>query len=122
MSARILVVDDEDLFRQLLVSWLKSENYTVESAADGEEAIKMVQSNTFDVILLDVRMPGVDGIGVLKYVKEHYRGIEVIMLTGYEDIRIAVESMKLGASEFLTKPVDSDGLSARIRSILRACK
>ena len=120
MSARILVVDDEDLFRQMLISWLRGDGHSVESAADGEEAIAKVQSNPFDLILLDVRMPGVDGIGVLKYVKEHYPGIEVIMLTGYEDIRIAVECMKLGAGEFLTKPIDSDGLSARVRSILRA--
>lgn len=120
MTARILVVDDEDLFRQMLLSWLKGDGYAVESAADGEQAIAMVQSIPFDLILLDIRMPVVDGIGVLKYVKEHYPHIEIIMLTGYEDVRIAVECMKLGASEFLTKPIDSDGLSARIRSILRA--
>lgn len=61
-----------------------------------------------------------DGIGLLKYVKEHYPGIEVILLTGYKDIQIAVECMKLGAGEFLTKPIDSDGLSARVRCILPA--
>lgn len=120
MSARILVVDDEDVFRQTLASWLKEDGYDVQSAADGEQAIAAVQSNPIDLILLDVRMPGVDGLGVLKYVKEHHPGIEVIMLTGYEELRIAVQCMKLGASEFLTKPIDSDGLSARVRSILRA--
>jgi len=62
----------------------------------------------------------VDGIGLLKYVKEHCPGIDVMMLTGYEDIQIAVECMKLGAGEFFTKPIDSDGLSARVRCILPA--
>lgn len=120
MEARILAVDDEDLFRQMLTAWLKEDGYDVESAANGDEAIAKIQAAPFDVILLDIKMPGVDGIGVLKYVKEHHPGVEVIMVTGYEDIRIAVECMKLGASEFLTKPIDSDGLSARVRSILRA--
>ncbi len=120
MGSRILVVDDEDAFRQTLTSRLKRDGHEVDSAEDGEEAIKMLQSKLFDLALLDIRMPGIDGMGVLKFVKKHSRSTDVIMLTGYGDIRLAVESMKLGASEFLTKPIDPEALTARVRSVLRA--
>jgi len=120
MGSRILVVDDEDAFRQTLTSRLKRDGHEVDSAEDGEEAIKILQSKLFDLALLDIRMPGIDGIGVLKFVKKHSRSTDVIMLTGYGDIRLAVESMKLGASEFLTKPIDPEALTARVRSVLRA--
>ncbi|MFQ5798234.1 MAG: sensor histidine kinase [Bacteroidota bacterium] len=120
MSSRILVVDDEDAFRQTLTSRLKRDGHEVDSAEDGEKAIKMLQSKLFDLALLDIRMPGIDGIGMLKFVKKHSRSTDVIMLTGYGDIRLAVESMKLGASEFITKPIEPEGLTARVRSVLRA--
>lgn len=120
MSARVLVVDDELVFRQTMTSWLKNKDYDVYSAEGGEQAIAMVRSKRFDVVLLDIRMPEVDGIAVLKYLKEHSRGTDVIMLTGYTDTGVAVECMKLGASDFLMKPVERGSLDARIRSVLRA--
>ncbi len=120
MSARVLVVDDDLVFRQMITSWLKNKDYEVYSSEDGEQAIATVRSKPFDVVLLDIRMPEVDGVAVLKYLKEHSRSTDVIMLSGYNDLDVAVECMKLGASDFLTKPVDAGSLVARIRSVLRA--
>ncbi len=120
MKARILVVDDEETFRNMLVPWLRDDGHEVYTAVDGEQAIQVLQSKSFDLVLLDLRMPGIDGIGVLNHVKERYPETEVVMLTAYGDIKSAVQSMKLGASDFLTKPVDADSLTARVRSILRA--
>lgn len=120
MSSRILVVDDEEVLRYLLMLSLKEEGYEVDGAEDGEQAINIIQSRPYDLVLLDIKMPIVDGIGVLKFVKEHHPDTEVIMLTAFSDVNVAVECMKLGSSEFLTKPVDPDALSARVRTVLRA--
>ncbi len=120
MSSRILVVDDEEILRYVLISSLKEEGYEVDGAEDGEQAIEIIRSRPYDLVLLDIKMPVVDGIGVLKFVKEHHPETEVIMLTAFSDVNVAVECMKLGSSEFLTKPVESDALSARVRTVLRA--
>ncbi len=120
MSSRILVVDDEEVLRYMIISLLKEEGYEVDGAEDGEQAIEIIQSRPYDLVLLDIRMPVVDGIGVLKFVKERDPDTEVIMLTAFSDVNVAVECMKLGSSEFLTKPVEPDALSARVRTVLRA--
>ena len=120
MSARILVVDDEEVLRYMVISSLKEEGYEVDGAEDGEQAIEIIQSRPYDLVLLDIQMPVVDGIGVLKFVKERHPNAEVIMLTAISDVNVAVECMKLGSSEFLIKPVDPDALSARVRTVLRA--
>jgi two-component system response regulator HydG len=78
----------------------------VKSAADGQEAITLVQKNDFDLILLDIKMPNVDGFEVLKYVKDHAPKTKVVMLTGFADLKNAIESKKLGAEDFVSKPYD----------------
>lgn len=115
---RILVVDDEDALRTVLSSELAGEGYQVASAADGEEAIKILDGATFDLILLDIKMPNVDGFEVLKFVKERQPSTKVIMLTGFADLKNAIESKKLGAEDFVSKPYDLVDLLTTVERVL----
>ena len=110
----ILVVDDEEAVRYMLSSLISGEGYSVEAASDGVTAINALQTKLFHVVLSDVRMPKVDGVEVLKFCKANFPPIEVIMLTGVGDVKIAVECMKLGAYDYITKPSTSDELLATI--------
>ena len=106
--ARILVADDESDFRTMLESFLTAEGHTVVTAEDGAAALNALQQQRFDLLLLDIRMPRVDGLEVLEFVKQQYIDTQVIMLTAVNDVRIAVECMKLGAFHFLLKPYSMD--------------
>ncbi|MFA6455579.1 MAG: sigma-54 dependent transcriptional regulator [Bacteroidota bacterium] len=112
--ARILVADDENDFRKMLDSSLTAEGYAVVTAEDGAAAINKLQEQVFDIVLLDVRMPRVDGIEVLTFIKQNYIDTQVIMLTGVNDVKIAVECMRLGAFHFLTKPYEFDELLSMV--------
>lgn len=112
--ASILVVDDELSFREMLMALLKPEGYWVESAGDGVEAINILQNSVFDLVLLDVKMPRVDGVEVLRFIQDNCITTQVIVLTGVGEVRIAVECMKLGAFHYLTKPYTADELNALI--------
>ena len=116
--ASILIVDDEESFRVILSSILTPEGYWIETASDGVEAINAVQNTFFDLVLLDVQMPRVDGKEVLTFIKEQFIDTQVIILTGVEDVRIAVECMRLGAYHYLTKPYSADELIALIERAL----
>ena len=118
LPASILVVDDEASYREMLTALLKPEGYWVETASDGVEAINALQSSVFDLVLLDIKMPRVDGIEVLRFIQESCISTQVIVLTGVGDIRIAVECMKLGAYYYLTKPYTADELNAIIERAL----
>jgi two-component system response regulator AtoC len=103
----LLVVDDEEPLRQLLEAELSdAAEFAVDVAADGGEAINRIQAKVYDVILLDIRMPRVTGIEVLKFVQEYSPTTQVIILTNYADIKTAIETIKLGAYDFLAKPYD----------------
>lgn len=115
---RILVVDDEDALRTVLTSELSGEGYDVETAADGDEAINIVQNEKFDLVLLDIKMPKVDGFEVLKFIKEKFPAVKVIMLTGFADLKNAIESKKLGAEDFVSKPYDLVDLLTTIERVL----
>jgi DNA-binding NtrC family response regulator len=115
---KILVVDDEDALRTVLSAELEGEGYKVSSAADGSEAISALKSQTFDLILLDIKMPNVDGFEVLKYVKENHPSTKVIMLTGFADLKNAIESKKLGAEDFVSKPYDLVDLLTTVERVL----
>ena len=106
----ILAVDDEIPILQALSGVLEQEGYHVQTAQDGVTAINCIQSAPFDIVLLDVKMPRVDGIEVLRFIKDHYLDTQVIMLTGVSDIRTAVECMQLGAFHYITKPYSVDEL------------
>ncbi len=114
----ILVVDDEEAFRYLLTSLITSAGYKVDTVVDGVAAINAVQGKLYHAVLLDVKMPKVDGIEVLKFIKNNYPGVEVIMLTGAADVKTAVECMRLGAYDFITKPTTADVLLATINRAL----
>ena len=107
----LLIVDDEEPLRVLLESELsESDEFSVDVAADGGEAINRIQAKVYDVVLLDIRMPRVNGIEVLKFVQEYSPTTQVIKLTNYADIKTAIETIKMGAYDFLAKPYDIDEL------------
>jgi DNA-binding NtrC family response regulator len=114
----ILVVDDEDALRTVLSSELESEGYSVATAGDGDEAISVLQAKSFDLVLLDIKMPRVDGFEVLRFIKERYPATKVIMLTGFADLKNAIESKKLGAEDFVSKPYDLVDLLTTIERVL----
>jgi two-component system response regulator AtoC len=107
----LLIVDDEEPLRVLLESELSdSEEFTVDSAADGGQAINKIQAKVYDVVLLDIRMPRVSGIEVLKFVQEYSPTTQVIILTNYADVKTAIQTIKMGAYDFLPKPYDIEEL------------
>src|SRR5512144_2104407 len=106
----VLVVDDEEPFRRLLKKELTRKGYAVEVAPDGGEALRLLRDRAFDVILLDVVMPGVDGISLMKKLKEDSGAPAIIVLTGKATVETAVEAMKYGAFDYLTKPYKLDEL------------
>jgi DNA-binding NtrC family response regulator len=110
----ILAVDDEETLLQSLRRLLELEGYYVDTAADGRIAINMLQTLPFDMVLLDIMMPNVDGIEVLKFIKDQHVDTEVVMLTAVHEVKTAVECMKLGAYYYITKPYLADDLLALI--------
>ena len=114
----VLVVDDEEAFRYMLSALLTGAGYSVDTAVDGVTAINAVQNTLYHVVLCDVKMPKVDGIEVLRFIKANFPGIEVIMLTGMSDVKIAVECMRLGAYDYITKPTTSDELLSTFQRAL----
>ena len=115
---RILVVDDEAAMRESLKDWLSEDGYQVGMAAGGAEAIEMVRKHPWDVLLLDLKMPGMDGIETLKNIKEINPEIEVLMMTAYATVDTAVQAMKLGAFDYLVKPFDPDEVELLIKRII----
>jgi len=106
----ILVVDDEEPFRRLLKNELTRKGYSVEVASDGSAALRLLRDRDFDVILLDMVMPGVDGVSLMKKLKEDSSAPAIIVLTGKATVETAVEAMKNGAYDYLTKPYKLDEL------------
>jgi len=117
-DARILVVDDERSMREVLFSMLKNEGYDVTVAEGGEAAIEAVRRETFDAILTDVRMPKIDGLQVLKATKDLSPNTVVIMITAFGSSETAVEAMKLGAYDYITKPFKYDEVTLNIKRAL----
>ena len=110
MSERtnILVVDDEEVVRLALARVLGSDRCHVEAAWNGADALNEIERHRFDVVLLDLRMPGMDGISVLKAIKEKWPEIEVIVVTGYPSLETAKEAIRYGAYDYLSKPVEPE--------------
>ncbi len=117
-NTRILIADDEEEFRFMLKVFLENSGYEIELVSDGVQAINMLQAKAFDIALLDIKMPKVNGVDVLKFIKENLQNIDVVMLTGVGDIRIAIDCMKKGAYEFLTKPYSATELDRTIKKII----
>ena len=107
---RMLLVDDEDDFRITLAERLKLRKIDVTDAGSGKEAIELVRQKSFDVAVIDVKMPGIDGIETLKQIKQIQPAMEIVMLTGHASIESGIEAMKLGAYNYIMKPCDIDEL------------
>lgn len=112
---RILLVDDEVEFLETLVKRLKKRDMNVSAVKSGEEALEWLDREPVDVAVLDVRMPGMDGIQTLREIKRRYPLTEVIMLTGHASFEVAVEGMELGAFDYLMKPINIDDLIYKVQ-------
>jgi signal transduction histidine kinase len=112
---RLLLVDDEDDFRQTIAKRLKKRGIVPEEAATGEECLSILEKEPMNVVVLDVKMPGMDGIEVLRHIRKNYPKTEVILLTGHATTNDGVEGIKLGAFDYLTKPIELEHLLGKIR-------
>ncbi|GAH74832.1 unnamed protein product, partial [marine sediment metagenome] len=114
----LLIVEDEAIMRESLRDWLKDEGYQVETAEQGEEALQRIGEVDFGVVVLDLRLPGKDGLEVLKEARAQRPQLKGIIITAYPSVETAVEAMKLGALDYLPKPVAPDALEKLILETL----
>ncbi len=123
--ARLLLVDDDAEVRRALGRLLRGQGYYVDSAAGGSEAVDYVDQNSYDVVVSDIRMPGMDGIQLLREIRKHDLHVPVVLLTGVPAIRTAVQALEFGAFHYLTKPIDQQELekvldkAARLRRMAK---
>jgi DNA-binding NtrC family response regulator len=110
VKMRIMLVDDEERFLQTTQKMVAKKGYDALTAVSGEECLKKLEQELVHVVILDVKMPGMDGVETLKYIKQRFPLVEVIMLTGHATAESAVEGLKLGATDYLTKPTSIDDL------------
>jgi DNA-binding NtrC family response regulator len=119
-SIKLLLVDDEVDFLKSLSERLSLRDFEVTTASEGKQAIKAAKKGHFDVAILDLRMPGMDGTEVLKVLKDKHKWLEVVMLTGHGSVDSAVEAGKLGAFGYLEKPYDFDNLVGMLKDAYTA--
>ncbi|MDX1646191.1 MAG: sigma-54 dependent transcriptional regulator [Longimicrobiales bacterium] len=117
-EARLLLVDDDRTFRLSTAALLRQDGYEVAEAADGQAAVERLKAERFDLILLDLRMPGLDGIGIVEVLRTWGHDTPILMISGYGTVDTAVDALHTGADDFLTKPVEPDVLSARVEKLL----
>ena len=104
-QTKVLVVDDDEVVRLSYQRSLQAANCNVEAVVNGEDALQALEHKRFDVVLLDLRMPGMDGMSVLKAIKHSWPSSEVVVITGYPTVETAKEAVRLGAYDYLAKPV-----------------
>ena len=114
----VLIVDDEPIVRESIRDWLDDAGYEVYTAESGEEALELVEKQDFSIIVIDVRLPGKTGIKVLSEIKQQKPHIQSIVITAYPSTELATEAMKLGAVDYLIKPVNPDDLESLIREAI----
>ncbi|MBI4698398.1 MAG: response regulator, partial [Nitrospirae bacterium] len=114
---KILAAEDEDITLKHLLYALKHEGYEATGVSNGIEALEKIEKQEFDILIADIKMPGMDGLTLLGKVKEKYPKIEVIIITGFGSIESAVNAMKQGASDYITKPFNIDELNRKIKKI-----
>jgi DNA-binding NtrC family response regulator len=115
MPEKVLIVDDDKDFLEVMSERLQSRGINVSTADRAEDALQRLDREVFDVIILDLQMPGLDGIDTLKQIKEKHEALQVIMLTGHATVEKGVEAIKLGATDFIEKPADIDSLNDKIK-------
>lgn len=115
---RVLVVDDEANLRQTMARILHQMGCEVTTAADGTEALQRLEAAPYDLVYLDIRLPGMDGLQVLRQIHDRYPQLAVVLLTAHASISSAVEAVRLGATDYLIKPITPEALIARTRTIL----
>ena len=111
----VLIVDDEEEFREMTIKRLKKRNLQCEGAENGEQALECITKGDFDVVLLDVKMPGMGGVETLREIKRIKPLIEVVMLTGHASVESGIDGMKLGAFDYLMKPMELEPLLEKLK-------
>ena len=117
MHFKILIAEDEDITRKHLIYALKREGYEVVGTRNGRKALEQIDREYFDVLITDVKMPEMSGIELLEKIRERYQNIEVLIITGFGSIDAAVEAMKKGAYEYITKPFNLDELVLKVKNL-----
>lgn len=117
MHFKILIAEDEDITRKHLIYALKKEGYEVVGTSNGREALEQLEKECFDILITDVKMPEMSGLELLEKTRERYQNIEVLIITGFGSIDAAVEAMKKGAYEYITKPFNLDELILKVKNI-----
>ena len=115
MKNKLLLVDDEKIMLKYLSKFLIKQGFDITTAMNGEDALEKIKNQDFIMVLLDVLMPGMDGIETLKEIKKIKPMTEVIMLTGHASVQVAIKGMQLGAFDYLMKPFDRDELVGKLR-------
>jgi CheY-like chemotaxis protein len=117
---QVLIVDDNEINRDMLARRLRRKDFSLATAVNGREALSMIQSNLYDLILLDIMMPEIDGYAVLTHIKNdpRLRNIPVIMISAIEEMNSVMKCMEIGADDYLTKPFDPEMLNAAINRCL----
>jgi len=119
---RVMVVDDDPTALKGLSRILEEEGYSVETARNGREALKKIEKEDFDIVLSDMRMPGIDGMGLLKRLKEISPETAVVMITAYGSIQNAVDAMKDGAKDYICKPINPEDLVSTMQRVTNEVK
>lgn len=116
---RVLLVEDEEGLNQALSEIFKKNRFTVDAVLNGRDGLKYAESNSYDVIVLDIMLPEIDGITILKTLRDEHNNVPVILLTAKDEISDKIEGLDAGADDYLTKPFSTDELLARIRALSR---
>ena len=115
---KILIIDDERPIRETLEMFLREKGYEVATSEDGKQGLEAVQRERPEIVILDIRLPGMDGLEVLRRIKEKGEETQVIMITAYHDKETTKQAMKLGAYEYIHKPLDADEFENAIEKVV----
>ena len=115
MTEKVLLVDDEEDFLEIMTERMSARDMQVTTASSADQALAILEKETFDAIVMDFQMPGMDGIETLKNIRAKKPELQVILLTGYATVEKTVEAMKIGAADFLEKPADLEALTEKIK-------